>query len=299
MRGDLVTNPARMLSVDAALNAVEWTSNGAVSVNNNLSYALRKSMIDPSMLWVPSSEPASLPFANGAPRAMLLSADGSSLLGGLSVGPSGFDLASNGVAGRPTGRSGFAAAYSRTQNAIYVAGGVSGWGFTMTDVETFQGGRWTGVALSDPKQAPRNVQAAVYSIRDQQLWLVDDLGSGNLVLRRIDPQTGAIISYSGLAVLSGLSQVHLTTLNDGRVLIAGTSATGYRIAVVEATWYFAFFSVVSTIATKGQLDSAGELLTPPVVAGNSITFGRAGYSASGREVVLQPQTLSLDALGIR
>jgi hypothetical protein len=298
---DLEVNPARLISVDDNLNTVAWTAHGAVAVTKNFSYALRQSLLDPNALWVPSSEPADQPFANGAPRAMLLSADGLNALGALTVGPAGFDLASSVVGSYSWSRSGFAAAFSRTENALYVAGGVSAWGFQLSDVETYQNGQWSSVALADATQAPYNVRAAAYSVRDRQLWIVDNLGRSNLVLRRIDPKTGAVISYSGLAVLSGLQHVYLTALNDGHILLAGTTATGYRLAVLEATSSFRFLGFfggfVNSISTLGEVDGTGALVSPPAIVGKTMTLG-VGTSV-GKEMVVQPQTFSLAVVGLR
>lgn len=290
--GDIVSNPARILTFDDDLRATRWTERGGVDVTTQLTEELRTAMVRSSVLWLGSSEPAALLESRNS-RAVMLASDGTRILGTVTEGSGRFGFSSTYSAARGMSpRTGFAAAYARSTGATYVAGGTSS-GIVQGDVYTHRAGVWSRVRLADPGQAPVAARSSAYSVRDERLWVIDQVPRAGLVLRRIDPARGAASSYSGLSVLSGLTEVWATALGDGRILVAGNHARGHRLAVldVERT------RLGERVVVVGSVERAGVLGMAPAVAATEVTV--AVVETVGAEVVLRPEVVALRGLGVR
>lgn len=290
MRGDIVSNPARFVTIDDAMRVARWTDRDSLDVTELFTADLKNALTNLSATWVGGSEPASI-LRSTQPRAMMLSSDGTSIIGKVTEGRGvfGFD-AMRSIAAGMAPRSGHAAAYRRSTGSVFVAGGTASRGAVQADVYTFTAGRWTRVALRDAAQAPVNAKSSSYSLRDGRVWVIDATARSGLVLRRIDPATGAVDSHSGLAPLAGLTDVWTTALVDGRVLIAGNTSRGHRLAVldVQVSSRGAF-----SLRVVGSLDRSGTLAMGPAVTATRVNVALV----SGASIA--PEEIALTSLGVR
>lgn len=223
-----------------------------------------ESMTDSARRWVPSSEPVSVTSDPLAARAMLLSNDASVIVGWPVATDTGLDLYQANLA-TPigTGRQNFAAAWSRTSQALYLAGGVDPQGVVQSDVWTWRpslgeplasvsAGPWHRATL-DPQLAPSHAVAAAYSPRDWRLWVVDEGPDGRRLLR-IDPATGELTCAGPLPFLEEFEDVWLTTVPDGRVLLAGKH-DGFKVVLMDVVPFVAGAEpfIVGALAGPGEL----------------------------------------------
>lgn len=252
---DWVTNPAPFISVLPNLDAIVWSSGGDGRLaTGSLSQNLRASLVDSSVLWVPASEPISMTNDPSSPTALLLSADGTTILDALSRGDSGFGLAvldggaSHGTTGfapaslpsQPEPRKGFAAAWSRTASMLHIIGGKDpSTGAVRADAwSRDRYGQWHSAPIN-PAQAPIDTRAAAYSMRDWRVWVLDRRpltfplrGSGWRLLR-IDPATGDIETDLPLPALELYEDVWLSTMEDGKVVLVATGHLSHAIAFLD------------------------------------------------------------------
>jgi hypothetical protein len=126
---------------------------------------------------------------------------------------------------------------------------------------------WSSLRL-DPRGAPALARAAAFSPADLHLWVLDEQGPGRYRLLRVDPTTGAISHDAPLAEADGLTQVWLTTLEDGRVLLAGDDGANHRLAILEA--------IGTRVQVAGRKLGARPLLTQPGVRSGKITMAFEG-----------------------
>jgi hypothetical protein len=124
--------------------------------------------------------------------------------------------------------------------------------------------------LSLTGQVPVQALAATYSHRDWRLWIVEQTAEGPILIR-INPMTGAVVSAGGNDALGDLTEVWLTTLDDGRVLLSGNLPDDrHRLAVLEATP----FADAAEVTLVSLLDLDGVLAMAPAVRQGLITCGR-------------------------
>jgi len=309
--GDVVSNPAPFLTLDPVTReALVWGAEGG-RTTDELSILLRDALADAALLWLPASEPAGLTNDRSAPRAFVLAADGSAILGWPSATATGLDFVSFEQPTPLTPRAGFAAAWSRTALALFVAGGVDATGAVQQDawiwrpaasaaaahavaVGTGGGGVWSR-AVMPHGLAPVDARAAAFSHRDWRLWVVDGAGSTARLLR-IDPATGAV-EAAALGLLTDLEQVWLTAMPDGRVLLAGRIVGGarFRLALLGS----APFVVGSPVSVLSVLEGPGALGAMPQVRGGlvSLAFEQAGPDGVGALRIGSITESELEALG--
>ncbi|MBX3159111.1 MAG: trypsin-like serine protease [Deltaproteobacteria bacterium] len=221
--GEDLINPPFLTIDDATRSVIVWSTHGGTVANGALSRALFDTLVDGERHWIGASEPAAIALRDDSPRALLLSRDGTALLGELARTGRGFDLRAREVRAEMKQRTGFAAAYSRTADALFVAGGtaLAAPGGVLADVWTYRDGVWTSVDL-DRRHAPVHALAAVFSHRDLRMWIVDQRDGARRLLR-LDPATGTIDTDIALDVLDRLEEPYLATFEDGQVVLAGTT----------------------------------------------------------------------------
>lgn len=304
---DWVTNPAPFVSVLPNLDAVVWSSEGGGRlVTSSLSQSLRQSLVNPSVVWVPASEPISMTNDHSLPTALLLSADGSMVLDAIARGNAGFELAvadrggrDKGMAGitmattaePPPPRIGFAAAWSRTASALYVIGGkepsteallADAWTLDMNGV-------WRSVPI-DSAHAPRNARAAVFSMQDWRVWILDRRpltfplrGSGWRLLR-IDPATGIVETDIPLPALELFEDAYLATMEDGKVVLVATGAETHAVAFLTT----ARIHGQSRVRFVGARFGLGRVMAQPTVRHGLLSLPVRKRSLFGLEESIVP-----------
>jgi hypothetical protein len=289
--GEAVTDPAPFVTLDpTGEEAIVWLKDGGYRATTMLSEDLRIAIADTSTIWLAASEPVSVSGAPASPRALQISADGAGgVLAQLRIAQSGFDMVTLPGNESPMGwRSGFGAAWSRTANALFIAGGLGIRGVPQTTLWKWGPATgWSSVEIIGG--SPRQVRAATFSHRDQRMWMVDDIG-GVLYLVRINPATGQVVTFVEHAVLANMEEVWLTTVDDGRVLLAGNTATGgLELALLAATP----FDDQAAVDVVGSLQQSGSLAAPPAVRHGVVTIAREALNALERtELQLQAITVS-------
>jgi hypothetical protein len=214
----------------------------------------------------------------GLPTALLLSSDATTVLDALHLGLTGFELR-HGDAGLPivpTGidppspRKGFAAAWSRTAGALYVIGGTDpmtstaradAWRFSLN-------GGWTSVPL-DPSHTPQNVVSATFCPADWRVWLLDQVGSGDPRLMRIDADTGMVSTDKPMHCLRHFDNLWLLTLEDARIVLVAQKGNKHRLALLSAQP----FSPDATLRVEGAASGKGRIAAPPAIRFGMITLG--------------------------
>jgi len=288
------------------LDAVLWASDGTgIAIDEMVSPNLRLGLLDTGLNWISSSEPAGVCNADGCTKAFALTADGTQIADTIAVTGDGFKGAvldglvefdesgtfinnsggtiPDSVAGMlaipgPTPRTGYAAAWSQTVGKLYVLGGTNpSTGAPRADAWTkrqqVESG-WSSVAL-DPLHAPRNVRAATFSPADGRMWVLDRPTTQTRLLR-IDPEAGTIDIDVPVPVLDGYRDVWLSTIEDGRVILAATTSSSHVIALLSSTPS----SPRSPLLVVGARFADGELVGPPSVGYNVITVP-VGHTEDG------------------
>lgn len=211
------------------------------------------------------------------------------VVGQLTITSSGFDVSAVSRPAAMTARTGFAAAWSTTAQYLLLAGGSDSGGESQADVWRWSAasGAWSTGAITGGL-SPENALAATYSSRDQRLWIVDAREQG-LLLLRLNPATGQILTEVSLEVLEDLSEVWLTTLEDGHVLLAGNHALGARLSVLDAKR----FDDGASVDVVGALEIAGPLAAVPAVRNGRLTLAREALNEERRtEMVLETLLVS-------
>jgi hypothetical protein len=262
--GESSEEPVPFVTIDPVTDSsVYWLSGfRRFSADDVLSAKLRQELVDPTLRWVPASEPATVTQSTDLERAVALSSDGSQVADALVRTDTGYltlseqeihedpPLAS--ATGQlpgssPPPRSGFGAAWSRAAGLLSVVGGHDASGQPTNDVWTiFVPTEWHGFSLfgADP---PASIEATTYAWKDDRLWLVDDTtheddhgqdrhedhGAPSRVLYRVDPNSGYIDGTWPLRTLGWADQVWLTTAEDGRVLLTATDGRRWLLALMS------------------------------------------------------------------
>ncbi len=290
--GETIIDPAPFVTLDPiTLDATVWLAQGG-SYTEALSPDLIQSLVDPATRWVVPSEPVSI--TNNPPLlppAVQLAATGDLVKGIALRSTAGFGLQEvipDPQARRPHPSTGFGVAYSRTAGALYVIGGITDLG-TLNRAWTWRSDNgWTaissGVDLQPAELTPVNVSAAVFSHRDWRVWLVDERPEGKRLLR-VDPATGDIDTFTSLALLDSMSELWLTTVEDGRVLLAGNGQS-FQLALLEA----APFTPNAQVSVTSVLQGSGELAMSPVV--------RYGLISLASEIQLDDGTYALQLASV-
>jgi hypothetical protein len=281
--GEEISTPP-FVTIDAtSRTAVAWGKNGGMPATGALSSALLSSLVDSTKRWVGASEPIAITNRASSPRALMLSSDGTTVLGQLTRSATGFSYSRTGVRATMVPRTGFATAYSRTADALFVAGGMSAAGGPLADAWTYRNGAWTSVAI-DSDHVPVNVLSAVFSHQDMRMWIVSEPVRGQRHLLRLDPATGAVDTDVRLTELDAMTTPYLTELEDGRVLLAGTDSTSVFLAFLDR-------DVNGRIVLGAQYRAAGSLAMAPAVAHGAVTLPMTSVSRTG-EVAIRPMTIS-------
>lgn len=262
--GEIEVDPAPFVTFDPrSYEPVVWLEHGGLTTGS-ISSMLAQSFFDASSRWVNASEPLATSNKPSSPRALLIQANGTGVKGILTRSSRGFEVAAlSSVAEGMQARSGFAAAWSRTADALFIVGGttksVTGLPVAAADAWTYRPERgWSHVAL-DARRAPRNAQAATFSHRDGQVWILDGALPSARILR-INPASGAIASNASLSLVADMNQVWLTTLADGRVVLSMTNGTQSRIALLDATP----FSTDGSVRASVIWESEGKIAAAPI-----------------------------------
>ena len=262
--GEQVSNPAPFVTLDPeSLHAHVWTADGGADATAALSLALRRALAGPS-LFVGASEPAPVTRSHALARQLQLSSDGSTVLGAVTRGRSGFDLQPIGARG-PTPRTGFAAAWSRTAGALFVVGGTSATGAPLGQAWTWRPDAGFTVAALDPALAPMNAEASVFSPHDARMWIVDRTRTGRRLIR-LDPASGIVESTGQLPLGADLETAYLTTDAAGRVLLVGAIGARHRIVRLAAPR----FTAGGRVTAAAHVEGTGAPLGAPVVAGDQV-----------------------------
>ena len=284
--GGRVTNPAPILTLDSSLSATLWTERGGVPVTGLLTPALQNAIGNARFEMLAPSEPMSIGLDRTMPRGLFLGDDGTTIAGALLRDASGFDFGSvpGGLDRRAAPATGFAAAFSRANGMVVVAGGVLARGGPNSTVRTFVFGRgWTSVAL-DRAGTPTNALAATYSMADNRLWVVDETATRSGTARRllrIDPETGGVEIHS-LSALAATGDVFLTTAEDGTVLLSQSSArSGHQLDLLAST----AFRAGGSVTVVGSYLGSGPLTVAPVVDRGAVTIAVDVSSRTSTEVV--------------
>jgi len=272
----------RISTITPALNdLVLWGPAGGILANELFSPALRTSLGRVTDAWVTHSEPASLCNSEGCTDAYLLAPDATKVLDALVVTPTGFamavadDVGIGEVPGKvldvlgPTPRTGFAAVWSRMAAALYVVGGRDPeTGAVRQDLWRFHEGdtAWSSVPVG-----PGHVEqalAAVYSHRDQRLWVLDGR-EGDAHLLRVNPELGLVETDVRVPSLGGFTRMWLRTIEDGRVVLVATNATSHVVALLTTDP----FTSLPNVRVEGAKFDTGEVLSPPFVNLGEISVG--------------------------
>jgi trypsin len=271
-RGD----PAPFVSVLEGDNAaVLWGKSFTENVTPFFSSKLRAALTEPKALVVIGGEPVDAAFGPKVPRAVLLSADGRSASGLMASTKGGFDLgkAAGGASPAPP-LTGFAAAYSRTAQRLFVAGGRDAQGRAVAEVRTYSVGvGWQSAPIKG--QAPVDVRAAVYAPSEGLLYVL--YGAQTARLARLDPMSGAVASDEPLAAAQNLAAPSLALLDNGRVLLAGNTSNKHRLYEIAAFG--------NGVAAKLRAERSGKLAGAPAVESGRVTLPVEAGQTGNLEIV--------------
>ena len=293
--GEYELEPLPVLSIDPITkHGVYWLASGArFSADDVLSAGVRDAFVDHELRWVAPSEPITMVRRASVARAVAVSADGTEIVETLITTASGFairsgrqddtPLAQLSLVG-PTARSGFGAAYSRLADAVFVVGGRLANGTPALDVRTEHAGAWSSVALVT-ERPPVDVEAATYAWADGRLWLVDrepTSKSSRRFLYRVSPWTGQVETLRELHFLKQFDRVWLRTVDDGRVLLAATTANVHFAALLESAPFAG-----GKVSLQGFDFGVGELLKAPEIRYGRITRAVLRKLAGKPEVIVE------------
>src|SRR6185369_8917155 len=103
------------------------------------------------------------------PRQIQLSADGSTVLGGVVTTRAGFTLNPIKASG-PSARHGFAVAWSRSAGALFIVGGIDDRsGAILNQAWAWRPGVGFALVRFDAADAPTDAESAVYSTHDHKM----------------------------------------------------------------------------------------------------------------------------------
>ncbi|MDQ3341568.1 MAG: trypsin-like serine protease [Myxococcota bacterium] len=265
MPGEEVINPPLFLTFDAAsLAAYGWDQHGGFDASAYIAEPLRRLLVMPSSLVVGASEPLAVTSSHAVPRQLVIAADGTRVLGGVARGSRAFELAALSGSG-PTARRGFAAAWSRTANALFIVGGTDASGTPLADAWTWRPGAGFKRAALDRTYTPTNAEATLYSPNDGRLWIVDRTRIGRRLIR-LDPFTGIVETAGQLPLGADLESVYLVTTGTGDVLLVGGIGARHRVVRLAVERFSPGASVVAAAHREGT----GAPLGQPTVANGKL-----------------------------
>lgn len=272
MPGEDTVNPPPFLTFDAA-GVLGWDRHGGFDATAYFDDVLHKLLVKPTSLLVGASEPLALAAGPAVPRQIVIASDGTKILGGVVRGRKTFELTALAGTG-PSARRGFAVAWSRTANALFVVGGTSPTGAPLADAWTWRPGGTFKRAKLD-KYTPTNVEAAVYAPHDRRMWLIDRSTAGRRIVR-LEPLTGVVDSVGTLPAGADLESVYLVTTGKS-VLLVGGIGENHRIVRLAVTP----FSTRGTVIAAARSDGAGAPTGQPNVANGKLALAvaRRGVTA--------------------
>lgn len=142
LSGDILVDrmPMPLIAVDPAEGLAYSYQCTTLDVRGAFSPELMRSLGDPGQRLVGASEPLAIASGYDRPRALVLSADGTAMLGRVVAEGRTLALRDQREAIDTQARIGFGAVYSRTTGALYVLGGTSPSGAPATDMMIYRSG---------------------------------------------------------------------------------------------------------------------------------------------------------------
>lgn len=223
--GDVLFDPMPFVTFESDI-AINYHNGLALDVSSKFSRSLLEGMQDPAMKMVGASEPLAIARDYAAPRAYALSADGTMLVGAVTVEGGALQLASRSVGLGRIARTDAGMVYARSAGALYVFGGADLRGAAVRDLMTYREGERAATRRVLTGAVPASVKAAVYVHRDQAIVSIDGRGA----LTRISLTNGVATVLRSSRSLAGVT-VEMATLEDGRVVVLEKRREGTRISI--------------------------------------------------------------------
>ena len=305
LSGESEQDPAAVLSiVDADSGALAWIAGGAAAdVSDAFPMAIRKTLVDPSLVWVDGSEPVSVTAGEPRARAVALRADSTAMVDQLfRIGAGWFTTVvfppegelPSALAAMPLAsstelipRTGFVAAYSRLTDVTMVIGGRAPSGEQLDSVLRFVPGQPAEqTTLSKP--LPPRLEAATYSLRHSRVWVLGrapkkscDCGKHKKhgychhkpltrwVILRVDPVSGSVEGPFPLPGLSKSKRAWLKTTSDGRIVLVAARNKHHITLLLDSEP----FVTGAKVRRLGKRVGHGRVASPPVVRYGRVSLG--------------------------
>lgn len=271
-----LVNPAVLTTIDQ--HALLWTTSTSVEEGGTFGTALDVTSIfseevlsimsKSNLTIVGPSEPVDAALQPGQARAFVLTEDASTILGQLALEEKGFELRAWDLELPMTARTGYSAAYSLGQNALFIAGGASGGELVSDGWRLDSDGNWHGVKL-EPDLTPTQAVTSMWSSGDGHLWTVD-AGEGQLRLLRLDPNTGEG-SVAKIDALADQSEAWLVQLATHEILVVTTNGKTYQVTRL------AFSDEEQTVVEFGSIVGEGHVVAAPTVKHGVLAVGIARH----------------------
>ncbi len=264
--------------------AIDSLGNAQI-LTSRMTSELRGLLRDRSLVWANAVEAGAVSGGGVAlPAAVALAADGSDLVGGMTIDGGQLDAA-NGIAPR-TGSPhavGFVPVYTRARRGVFVVGG--------SDPETavptgeiwftpIDGEKWRRIPTAI---TPGRVLAATYSPNDGALWILDEGAAREARLWVHDVATGESSELGRWRRHAAWNRHWLVNDADGSVLLASSNSRQRRHAIARIE--------ISGESTQSQRNVAGilrgrrALALPPLADGAGYTRVAAGVPGWPSEAV--------------
>ncbi len=267
---DHVVNPAALTIFDH--HALLWsdapeqelgegTAGHALDITAAFGEEVLEILGDSGSAIVGPSEPVDAALKPGQARAFVLKDDGSAIVGQLELGEAGFSLRRWDAETPLSGRSGFAASYSATEDALFIAGGTVDEELVAELWRLDAGDEWSLIEL-DVDAAPADAVSSMWSAGDGHLWVIDRDGGDQLRLLRIDPATGHG-TVAELEALDEATDAWLVQLATHQVMLVTTNEDTHRVTLLAAT--------EGSVEAQASIDAEGGVVAPPVVRAGVLT----------------------------